>query len=196
MTIVRLLAAALLACLLSSPGIAAPERFVLDESHVSVGFLAGHARFAQVLGQFTDVSGDFVYDAQTRTLDSAEVEIAADSVFTAHEGRDEHLRDADFLDAGAHPTIRFVATDYQADGDQGGRLTGDLTLRGVTQPITLDVTLNRRGPHPIGGADTLGGSLRGSLKRSEFGMTYALEGELVSDRIDLIIEFEATRDDG
>jgi polyisoprenoid-binding protein YceI len=196
MTVYRWLAALLLVCLVSSPGIAAPERFVLDESHVSVGFLAGHARFARVLGQFTEVSGDFVYDAQTRTLASAEVTIAADSVFTAHEGRDEHLRDDDFLAAGAHPTIRFVATDYQADDDRSGTVTGDLTLRGVTRPITLDVTLNRRGPHPIGGADTLGGSLRGSLRRSEFGMTYALEDELVSDRIDLIIEFEATRDDG
>ena len=170
---------------------AAPERFDLDPSHVSIGFLVGHARFAQVLGLFSDVSGEFVYDAETQTLDRGAVEIRAKSVFTGHEGRDDHVRGDDFLATDDHPMIRFQATDYTASSDNTGVLEGDLNIRGVSQPISLDVTLNRRADHPIGGADTLGGSARGTIERSAFDMTYALEGDLVSDAVELLIEFEA-----
>ena len=173
---------------------AAPERFVLDPSHVSIGFLIGHARFAQVLGLFSDVSGEFVYDADTQTLNSGKVEIRGKSVFTGHEKRDEHVRGDDFLATDAHPIMTFQATDYTASSDRAGVLEGDLTIRGVTQPIALDVTLNRRADHPIGGADTLGGSARGVIERSAFDMSYALEGDLVSDAVELLIEFEATHE--
>ena len=174
---------------------AEPERFQIDESHVSVGFLVGHARFADVLGQFTDVSGGFVYDADTQTLASGRVEVAAETVFTGHEERDGHVRDGDFLDVDAHPVIVFEATGYEPVDDRQGVLNGDLTLLGETRAIELDLTLNRRGDHPIGGADTLGGSARGTIQRSDFGMDYALQGDLVSDAIELIIEFEAVRQD-
>ncbi|KAF0284257.1 YceI family protein [Spiribacter roseus] len=181
--------------LMTAPVQAEPERFRLDESHVSVGFLIGHARFTDVLGQFTDVSGGFRYDAETRTLESGRVEVAADSVFTGHDERDGHVRDGDFLAADAHPTIVFEANGYEPTGEGEGILRGELTMLGVTRPIELDLTLNRRGEHPIGGADTLGGSARGAIRRSEFGMDYALENELVGDRVELIIEFEAIRED-
>ena len=173
----------------------APERFVLDESHVSVGFLAGHARFADVLGQFTDVSGGFVYDAEARRLVSGSVTVDAASVFTGHDDRDGHLRDGDFLAVDQHPVIRFEATGYEPSGEREGTLRGNLTMLGETRPIELDLTLNRRGPHPFGGADTLGGSARGAINRSDFGMDYALQGDLVGDQVELIIEFEATRED-
>lgn len=183
-------------CLLTATAVQAePERFRIDESHVSVGFLAGHARFADVLGQFTDVSGGFVYDADTQTLTSGRVEVAAATVFTGHDDRDGHLRGGDFLDADAHPVIVFEASGYQPVDDRQGVLKGDLTLLGETRPIELDLTLNRRGEHPIGGADTLGGSARGTIRRSDFGMDYALQGDLVSDAIELIVEFEAVRQD-
>ncbi|RZU98075.1 YceI family protein [Spiribacter vilamensis] len=174
---------------------AEPERFQIDESHVSVGFLVGHARFADVLGQFTDVSGGFVYDADTQTLTSGRVEVVAETVFTGHDERDDHVRDGDFLDVDAHPVIVFEASGYQPVDDRRGVLKGDLTLLGETRPIELDLTLNRRGDHPIGGADTLGGSARGTIQRSDFGMDYALQGDLVSDAIELIVEFEAVRQD-
>lgn len=172
---------------------AEPRRFVIDEAHVSVGFLAGHARFADVLGRFTEVSGAFVYDEEARALASGRIVVAADSVFTGDEDRDEHLRDRDFLHVDAYPRIVFTVTGYAPEGGDGGRLHGELELLGETRPLSLEVTINRTGEHPIGGAYTLGASARGSLQRSEFGMDYALEGDLVSDRIDLIIELEAVR---
>ncbi len=182
--------------LLASPAMAEPQRYVVDEEHVSIGFLAGHARFADVLGLFTEVSGEFVYDAEAHELQSGTAEIAADSVFTGHNGRDGHVREDDFLAAGAHPVIRFEATDYVARDARTGTVQGEITIRGVTRPLSLEATINRIDAHPIGGAETLGASLRGSLRRSEFGMDYALEGDLVSDRIELLIEFEAIREDG
>lgn len=190
-----LVAAAGTLLLAGSQAVAEPERFVLDEAHLTVGFLAGHARFADVLGRFTEVSGEFVYDEEAQSLESGRVVVAADSVYTGHEDRDGHLRDDDFLDAEAHPEIVFTATDYEPEGEDGGRLHGELEMLGTTRPLSLDVTINRIGEHPIGGKYTLGASARSSLERSEFGMDYALEDELVSDRIDLIIEFEAVRQD-
>ncbi|TQF01039.1 MAG: polyisoprenoid-binding protein [Spiribacter salinus] len=187
---------ALAMALSATPVSAEPERFVLDESHVSVGFLVGHARFADVLGQFTEVSGEFLYDSESQTLERGEVEIAADSVFTGHDERDGHVRGGDFLETGEYSAIRFKANRYEAESENTGTLHGDLTIRGITQPIRLEATINRRDDHPIGGADTLGASLRGSLMRSDYGMDYALEGDLVSDRIELIIEFEAVQQDG
>jgi Uncharacterized conserved protein len=163
---------------------------------VSIGFLIGHAQFAQVLGQFTEVSGEFSYDSETQTLHSGTVEVRATSVFTGHQERDNHVRDDDFLATEDHPLIRFEATDYSPTSKTQGVLSGELSLRGKTRPLSLDLTLNRRGDHPIGGADTLGGSARGHIFRSEFGMEYALEGELVSDKVALIIEFEAIREEG
>ncbi len=181
--------------LFASAVLAAPVEYELDEGHVSVGFLAGHARFADVLGLFSEVSGNFVYDEQTQTLVSGSVEVEADSVFTGHKKRDGHLRDDDFLATDDYDTIRFEATGYQPDSENTGTLTGEVTMLGVTRPLSLDMTLNRSGEHPIGGAYTIGGSARGHILRSEFGMDYALADDLVSDRIELIIEFEAMRDD-
>ena len=183
------------AIMLAATASAAPRHYVVDEEHVSVAFRAGHARFADVIGLFTEVRGAFVYDPATQALVSGHAEVAADSVFTGHEGRDEHVRDGDFLAAGEHPIIRFDATGYQPVGETGGTLDGELTIRGVTRPVSLEVEINRLDAHPIGGAETLGASMRGSLQRSDFGMDYALEGDLVSDRIELLIEFEAIRAD-
>lgn len=181
--------------LVASFAAAEPERFVLDESHLSIGFIAGHAQYAGVLGQFTEASGEFVYDETNQVLHSGRVEIQAASVFTNHDRRDQHVRNADFLHVSRHPQIVFEATEFRPASENTGQLIGEITILGVTQPLTLDLTINRRAPHPFGGADTLGASARGTLLRSEFGMDYALEGDLVGDEVELIIEFEAIQDD-
>ena len=186
---------ALAGVLAAGAAVAEPERFVLDESHLSIGFIVGHAQYAGVLGQFTEAKGEFVYDETTQTLHSGRVEVNPASVFTGHKRRDDHVRNADFLHVDRYSEIIFEATEFRPDSATTGELIGELTLLGVTQPLALNVVINRRAPHPIGGADTLGVSARGALKRSEFGMDYALEGELVSDEVELIIEFEAIQND-
>ena len=117
----------------------------------------------------------------------------AASVWTNDERRDNHVRAGDFLDVEAHPDIVFRANGGEASSDTGGTVTGELTVLGVTQPLTLDVTLNKVAAYPFGHEqETIGVSARGTVKRSEFGMTYALGG-IVGDEVELIIEVEAIR---
>lgn len=168
---------------------AAPQRFEIDEDHFSVGFLVDHIGYAQQLGQFLAGSGSFVYDPQTDTLIEGEVVVQADSVFTNHGRRDRHLKGSDFLDVRDHDTLRFVATDW--DG-QTQTLTGELTILGQTHTVAWRATVNALKDYPFGhGKPTLGISVRGELNRSEWGMTYGVEGELVGDTVEVLIELEA-----
>lgn len=175
------------------------DRWVIDEAHLSVTFLVDHIGFSGVVGMFLDAEGEFVYDPDAMELDSGQVVIRTDSVFTNHDERDEHVRDDDFLDADEYPEMVFTATTFEPDGEDGGQLTGDLELLGVTRPVTLDVTINRIDDYPIrdgffgGYPYVLGASLRGTLNRSDWGMDYGIEDGLVGDEVELILELEARR---
>lgn len=177
------------------PVLAEPARYAIDPEHFSIMFQAGHIGYQRQIGMFLEGQGSFVFDETTHELSDLVVEIDARSVFTNHEARDNHLRSGDFLDAANHPMIRFVMTDAEATGETTGRVTGDLTIRGVTEPVTLDVTLNKIGPYPWGSNYVLGVSAETVIQRSAFGSTYALEGDMVSDDIALTFEIEAIRQD-
>lgn len=190
-------AATLLIALCSPAAMAEPRRYSLDPDHLAVSFKSRHLGLSDVLGQFLKASGSFVYDEQARTVEDIRVEIQAASVFTNHEARDGHVRSGDFLDAKAHPLISFVGTRAEATGERTGKVHGDLTLRGVTRPVVLDVTLIGAGRYPFGDKHyAVGVSATTVLKRSEFGMTYALEGGIVGDEVPVMLEFEAIRQGG
>lgn len=173
---------------------AEPRRYELDPEHLAIVFQVKHLGFADVVGQFLTASGSFVYDAQARTVDDIVVSIDAKSVFSNHKGRDGHVRGKDFLDSGTHPTISFVGTGSEPTGERTGKVYGDLTVRGVTRPVVLDVTLNRAGRYPfLDKHFAVGVSARTTIRRSEFGMTYAVKGDIVGDEVDIILEFEAIR---
>ncbi len=180
---------------------AAPRTWVIDPEHFSVAFSVEHAGFADVMGLFQEAEGQFVYDPETRELESGEVTVQADSFFSAHKERDKHVRGGDFLDADAHPEIRFVATGYEPQGEDGGELRGDLTLLSETRPVTLDVRINQVGEYPFGGdlfSDppyVIGISAETTIQRSEWGMTYGVEDDIVGDTVDLRFELEARRQD-
>lgn len=186
------LAAALV--LLAPPASAAPERYELDPEHTTVSFLVGHVGYASTLGVFLDIEGGFTYDREARALSELEVAVRTDSVETFHDARDEHVRSGDFLDAEAHPVMTFTAQGGEPENDTAGTVTGELTLRGETRPLTLDVTLNKADVYPFGhGRFVLGLTVRGTLRRSDWGMTYAVENGLVADEVELVIETEAMR---
>jgi polyisoprenoid-binding protein YceI len=178
----------------SSAATAAPQRYTLDPSHLSIGFMVMHIGFAKTLGIFKEAKGSFVFDADKPAVSEIDVVINAASVFTNHAARDDHLRNADFLYAEKFPEITFRGTSAAPTGPRTGTVTGDLTLRGVTRPVTLNVTWNRSGAYPFGDKhEAIGISARTTIKRSEFGMTYALAGDLVGDDVEIILEFEAIR---
>jgi len=191
---VTTLAVLILTMITASASLAEPRRFEIDPEHFSVGFLVEHAGYDKTLGMFREAEGSFVYDEAEQELHSGEVTVQADSVFTNHGERDEHLRGGDFLAVSEHPVIRFEATALEMSNDTNGTLKGDLTLLGTTRPIELAITINKTGAYPFGdNAYVLGASARGTIERSDFGMTYGVEGNLVGDEVELILEFEAVR---
>ncbi|MCG8354510.1 MAG: YceI family protein [Kiloniellales bacterium] len=186
---------ALVALAAPKPLAAAPAKFEIDPAHFSIGFLVHHIGYADTLGMFLEGRGSFTFDEAARSVSNIEVTIEADSVFTNHDKRDDHLRGRDFLDADDHEEIRFVGREAKPTGENTGIVSGDLTLLGVTRPLSLEITLNKAGAYPFGDGPpyVIGISARGTVKRSEFGMTYAVENGWVGDEVELIIEFEAIR---
>ncbi|RVV97681.1 polyisoprenoid-binding protein [Mesobaculum littorinae] len=179
---------------LSLPASADPARYEIDPEHTTVAFLVDHVGYAAVLGVFDEVSGGFTYDIDTQELSDLRVTVATGSVGSRNAARDGHLRSADFLDTDAFPEMVFAADGGTPEGDASGTVTGGLTLLGETHPLTLDVTLNKAAAYPFGhGRFTLGLTARGSLMRSDWGMTYGVDNGMVADEVRLIIETEATR---
>lgn len=173
---------------------AEPADWEIDPAHFSIGFDIGHAGYQQQLGMFLDASGTFRYDPETRELSEGRVEVQADSIFTDHEERDDHVRGEDFLDTANHPVIVFEATGYTPRDENGGTLAGDLTLLGQTHPVELDVTINKHADYPFGHRrETLGISADTTLQRSRWGMDYGVADNLVGDEVALRFEFEALR---
>lgn len=176
------------------PARAAPERYVIDPSHMAIAFMVSHMGFAKTMGQFTQAEGSFVFDDAKPSVSDIDVRIAAASVDTHHQARDEHLRKEEFLWVDKYPDITFHGTGAEQTGPRTGKIMGELTIRGVTRPVTLDVTWNKSGEYMMGDKHWAAGiSARTTIRRSDFGMTYALQGGAVGDEVDIILEFEAIR---
>ena len=168
--------------------------YELDPEHTTVFFLIDHIGYAKTLGLFTAVTGNFMYDADTRELGEVNVSIDAASVESFNEARDNHVRKSDFLDTAKHPTITFTATGGTAASDTSGTVTGDLAILGQSLPVTLDVELNKAAPYPFGHKrEVLGLSMTTSIQRSDFGMTYGVANGLVGDTVSIQIETEAMK---
>jgi polyisoprenoid-binding protein YceI len=176
-----------------APSQAEMQNWEIDPEHFSIVFAAEHIGYQQQLGFFLEGSGSFRYDPETMELESGTVEIQADSVFTNHDDRDDHLSGRDFLNVRRNPLIVFEASEFTpAGGGSGGKLMGNLTLIGETHPVTLDVTINKRATYPFGHRrETLGISASTTILRSRWGMDYGVSNDMVGDEVSLRFEFEA-----
>ncbi len=184
----------LLAFLMSAPLAAAPATYRIDPKHFSIAFLIEHIGYERLIGQFTQASGEFVYDEQAKQLRLGSVEVRAAGVTTHHDRRGSHVRSGDFLDTEKHPLIRFVATAYRSDGDSVGTLHGNLTMLGRTHPVELRVQINKAAQYRFDHRKhTLGVSVRATIQRSQWGMTYGVANGMVGDDVELMFEFEAQR---
>jgi polyisoprenoid-binding protein YceI len=184
------------AALFISPVKAEPADWQIDAEHFSIAFAVAHIDYQQQLGLFLEAEGSFRYDPQTREFFSGRVEVQADSVFSNHEDRDDHLRGRDFLNARRNPTIVFEATEFvpAADNADQGVLRGDLTLLGQTHPVELNVSINKRADYPFGHRrETLGISAETTILRSRWGMDYGVADGLVGDEVALRFELEGIR---
>jgi polyisoprenoid-binding protein YceI len=164
--------------------------WTIDPSHSTVEFVAKHMMITTVKGRFAELEGTIVADEANIGDSTVEVTMQAASLDTRSEQRDAHLRSPDFLDVETYPTVTFRSTGISGTKDEF-QLTGDLTIRGVTRPITLDVTFEGEGKDPWGGTRA-SFSAKGKFDRRDFGLTWnvALEtgGILVSNEVKINIE--------
>jgi polyisoprenoid-binding protein YceI len=170
-------------------------RYEIDPEHFSVGFLVDHLGYARVLGMFQKASGTYSFDETTGALSDVRIEIDAASVYTAHRRRDNHLRSADFLNAGEFPRIVFKGGPAKRTGERTFTIDGQLELLGKSLPVTIEAKWNKSGKYELPGtsAYVMGVSARTSFKRSEFGMKYGVANGWIGDTVELMFEFEARR---
>jgi len=163
--------------------------YVIDDTHVHASFKVSHVGFSSTIGNFDTVSGDISINADDLAASTVNVTIDTASIDTAHEKRDEHLRNADFFNVTEYPQMTFTSTAVEVTGDTTAKITGDLTMLGQTHPVTLDVALNKADKHPFSGKYVAGFSATGSLDRTQWGMDYGAPA--VGAEIELMIEAEA-----
>lgn len=166
--------------------------YEIDGAHTSVEFVGRHLMITKVRGRFSDVRGRITIDEEPEKS-RVEVEIGAASVSTGNDDRDAHLKSADFFDVEHYPTITFASTGVKPRRENTWELAGDLTVRGITRPITLQVDFDGGSASPMGD-ERIGFSAATDVNREDFGLTWnvALEtgGLLVgkSARIELAVQ--------
>jgi polyisoprenoid-binding protein YceI len=182
---------------LAGAAAAEPATWNVDPAHSTVGFSVRHLMITNVRGAFNDFEAQVTGDPAQPAGATVTATIRAASVDTGNEKRDEHLRAADFLDVATHPTITFESTKIEPAGPGMAKVTGNLTLHGVTKEIVLEVV----GPTPVitdpWGNAKAGATATTTLSRKDFGITWnkAMDGGglVVGDEIQVTIELEAQR---
>ena len=200
MTFRTVLTAAALAAASAAP--AAAETFAVDIKHSSFVFSANHIGFTNVFGLFRDWGGEFTFDPKAPEKTTVKIAVKTESLDTNDlrmqaqggvRGRNEHLRSADFFNVKEFPIMTFESTKVEKTGEKTGKMHGNVTLLGQTKPVVLDVTFNKVAPHPVPaykGVLTAGFTIRGTIKRTDWGMKFGVPA--VSDEIALYLEIEAT----
>ena len=171
-------------------------QYTLDPGHSHIGFTARHAMVTKVRGSFTEYQGTGYLDAEEPTNSSLELVIKAASIDTGNVDRDNHLRGNDFFDMENHPNIKFVSTAVEPKGDDKFRVTGDLTIKGVTKPVSVDFDYTGTAVDPFGN-NRIGLEGRTTINRKDWGVNWnaALEagGVLVSEKVALEFEVSAIK---
>ena len=170
--------------------------YTIDPAHSRIGFVARHAMVTKVRGAFNEFEGSAVLDGENPANSTAKVTINAGSIDTRNAQRDEHLRNNDFLDVASYPEITFVSTDVRQTGETDFELTGDLTIKGVTNSVTIPFTYEGSATDPFGNL-RVGFEGSATINRKDYGVTWnaTLEtgGVLVSDKITLEFEVSAVK---
>ena len=175
---------------------AATGTWTIDPTHSVIGFSVRHAMVAKVRGRFGAFSGSLTVDGANPAASKAELTIEAASIDTQTADRDAHLKSPDFLDVEQFLTLTFVSTGIKATDDDEFVVTGDLTIHGVTKPVSIEVEYNGVGGDPWGNT-RIGFEGKTTISRKDFGLTWnvALEagGILVGDDIKIELDIEAVK---
>lgn len=182
-----LLIAALLA--FAGSAFAAPVTYKIDPNHTNVIAQWSHFGFSNPIANFGKADGTIVYDADNVAASSVQVTLPLSGLNSFVQAFDEHLLSADFFDAEKFPAATFKSTRVEAAGEGKLKVTGDLTIKGITKPVVLDVTLNKAGEQPMAKRAAIGFDATATVKRSDFGVDKFTPA--VSDEVSLRITTEA-----
>ncbi len=179
--------------LLAARGVSATETYSIDPDHTSIVFSVAHAGFSYTYGMFRESSGSYQIDKTNPANSRFQLVIKTTSLFTNNVKRDDHLRSSDFFNVQQYPTITFESTRCNvANTQEGGivyQLLGNLTMHGVTKPITVNLRMLGEGTGPYGDQRT-GFLCQMELKRTDFNMNNLLEKNLVGDAVGITVSFE------
>jgi polyisoprenoid-binding protein YceI len=172
------------------------ETWNIDPVHSSIHFSIRHLVISKIHGRFTKWGGTLEFDEQKPASSKVNIQIDVDSIDTNDPKRDGHLKTADFFDAEHHPQITFASTKVEPKGANEYRVTGDLAMRGITHPVTLEVEHGGQ-VKDMWGNNRGGFSIKGTIDRRDFGMTFAGTTEsghaVLGDKIDIAIDVEAIK---
>jgi polyisoprenoid-binding protein YceI len=192
----NLLKSVVAAAVLAAPALAFGATYEIDPVHSHAQFAVKHMMVSTVKGEFGKLAGKINLDEKDITKSSVDVTIDASTIDTRNEARDGHLKSPDFFDVKTHPNITFKSTKVEKAGEGKLKVTGNLTIRGVTKPVVLDV----EGPtapvkSPFDGSTLIGATATTQINRKDFGLNWnkALEagGVVVGDDVKVTLEIEA-----
>lgn len=196
------LAATLFAAITATPAMADPVEWTLDLGHAHIGWEVDHMNLANTVGRFNDFDGTFMIDEEAPDNSEISFTINAASVDSNHVGRDNHIRNADYLNVTAHPQIDFASTGVQMLTPTTGKLTGDLTMLGITAPVELDFEMVNRRTYPAfipnyDEVEVVGFHATGEIMRLDHGMDFiAFLGSPTGPVITLDARFDLVRCEG
>ena len=162
--------------------------YKLDPAHSKITWSVDHMGFSTYVGQFSGVDADLRLDPKNPGASTLAATVKTDSVGTFHDGLDEHLKSPDFLDTTRHPVASFRSTNIRLLDADTARITGDLTLRGVTKPVVMEADFRQAGVNPLDKTYTVGFDGKAEIKRSDFGVSYGLPA--VGDEVTLHLAAE------
>jgi polyisoprenoid-binding protein YceI len=181
----------------TTSGTGATGTYAIDPTHSRIGFVARHAMVTKVRGSFNEFAGRGYFDADDPSRSHVELTIQAASIDTRNADRDSHLRSNDFFDMETYPEIRFASTSVESAGPARFRVTGDLTIKGVTNPVAVDFEYTGNAVDPFGN-ERIGFEGTTTINRKDWGVNWnaALEagGLLVSEKVTLEFEVSAVRE--
>lgn len=188
---IRLSTLSLLGALAAVPAFAASDTYVLDPSHSQIVFDYNHLGYSTTTGMFSGFEGKIQFDQAEPAKSSVEVSFPVKTMLTGWQERFDHFMSADFFNATVNDLVTFKSTGIEVTGDKTAKITGDLTLNGVTKSVVLDAVLNQAGEHPMAKKPWAGFSATTQVKRSDYNLGQF--APFVSDEVNVNISVEATK---
>ncbi len=189
----RFIPALLVFALSPSAAFAESEKLILDKPHTQIIFAVSHLGYADSYGKFLDYEGEILFDQAQPEKSGVDVTIKTASLDLGDEKWNAHMKNADFFDVEKFPVMTFKSTGITVTGEKTADIAGDLTIKGVTKPVTLKTVYNKTEKHPKGERIDSGFSARTTIKRSDFGIAYGLP--MIPDDVNIILEVEAYKED-